>query len=325
MGRKSKKKLEQEQEDELYEERLKESSKIKKATELAEKKSEKERLKYLKEEEKKKERYKQYEKLKTEFGEKNFDESINKLNETIKKLDPNYKKPVEYDILELKNEDYQKYYLLVNSINYYISENFNNTIAIDLDFIYDNIQEIKKLIPTKLFDKYYLNSYVTENIKIYNLIPSNDSPLFPNQLDNLDFLPNFNLQNDLLFKILPNKIEESTKFIDSSKKALKGTNNVIFSKLENQKFNAYNNLIGDYVRIDIENALPSRLRLNDKDKEKGQFIVFQGDSKFYFSTIIQAKNFCLSGGIQADFIRKYGILNNNFFKKPRFIPTVITF
>lgn len=218
---------------------------------------------------------------------------------------PQPQQPVK--TLSLSFEEYQNYLGRVSAINQYIREQIQKLDYIEADYINsiqtntntDSIIEIITNYNMNL-DNFYSN-YAIETLS--------------------DFLDNLDLKR-LEIKPLPNINPEIKKREALKNLTLPGTNNVIFTKLKSDKKTSYDTVIGDYIRVDIPKAIPSKLRYNEKDPQN-PFHVTQGVKTFVFNNIELAKNFCLSGGIQADFINAKNAIDFDKKYKNTYVPSYV--
>lgn len=195
--------------------------------------------------------------------------------------------------LNLNFEEYENYKGLISQLNYYITQKMKNYESIEEDFVREILSNIRR----------YEETFISRNSGIFDLIDMYNNLMIREDL-NFDEFFNFmsNIEiNTLNFKALPNINPETLKRNELVKKTLPGSNSVIFTKVEQKNKSSYDSIIGDYIRIDINNSVPCKLRLNLNNPQNA-FKVTQGGKEYLFNNIENAKNFCLSGGYQADFI-----------------------
>lgn len=195
--------------------------------------------------------------------------------------------------LNLNFEEYENYKGLISQLNYYITQKMKNYELIEEDFLREILNNIRR----------YEETFINRNSDIFDLIDMYNNLIIREDL-NFDEFFNFmsNIENNTLnFKALPNVNPQTLKRNELIKKTLPGSNSVIFTKVEQKNKSSYDSIIGDYIRIDINNSVPCKLRLNLNNGQNA-FKVIQGEKEYLFNNIQDAKNFCLSGGYQADFI-----------------------
>jgi len=206
------------------------------------------------------------------------------------------KKEIKRDTIKTLNlnfEEYENYKGLISQLNYYITQKIKNYEIIEEDFVREILNNIRR----------YEETFITRNPGIFDLIDRYNNLMIIEDV-NFDEFFNFmsNIEiNSLNFKALPNINPEKLKRNELVKKILPGSNSVIFTKVAQKNKSSYDSIIGDYIRIDINNAIPCKLRLN-LNNSQNPFKVTQGEKEYLFNNIQNAKNFCLSGGYQADFI-----------------------
>lgn len=207
------------------------------------------------------------------------------------------KREIPRDIIKTLNlnfEEYENYKGLISQLNYYIIQKMKNYELIEDDFLREILNNIRR----------YEETFINRNSDIFDLIDEYNNLI--NREENLNFTQFFNFMsnieiNSLNFKALPNINPDTQKRNELIKKTLQGSNSVIFTKVEQKNKSSYDSIIGDYIRIDINNSVPCKLRLN-LNNPQNPFMVTQGSRQYLFDNIQNAKNFCLSGGYQADFI-----------------------
>lgn len=207
------------------------------------------------------------------------------------------KREIPRDIIKTLNlnfEEYENYKGLISQLNYYIIQKMKNYELIEDDFLREILNNIRR----------YEETFINRNSDIFDLIDEYNNLI--NRQENLNFTQFFNFMsnieiNSLNFKALPNINPDTQKRNELIKKTLPGSNSVIFTKVEQKNKSSYDSIIGDYIRIDINNSVPCKLRLN-LNNPQNPFMVTQGEKQYVFDSIQNAKNFCLSGGYQADFI-----------------------
>lgn len=197
--------------------------------------------------------------------------------------------------LNLNFEEYENYKGLISQLNYYITQKMKNYELIEEDFLREILNNIRR----------YEETFINRNSDIFDLIDEYNNLI--NREEKLNFTQFFNFMsnieiNTLNFKALPNINPDTQKRHELTKKTLPGSNSVIFTKVEQKYKSSYDSVIGDYIRIDINDAIPCKLRLN-LNNPQNPFKVTQGEKEYLFHNIQNAKNFCLSGGYQADFIK----------------------
>lgn len=225
---------------------------------------------------------------------------MRELNKTISALPENINKAIKGEemlkkdltikSLSMNFEEYQNYLGRISNANNYIYEQFSNGDTIDIN-IFDFVEEVEPGFKKR-------NLELTKLIEEYNIAASEYQSTF----DMTKLLESIIELSNTIITPLPN-IDPEIKKIEILKKipTLPGTNNILFTKLKSEKKTSYDEILGDYIRLDLDKAKPCKLRYTDKDA-KNPFYVLQGDKKFVFNNIGLAKNFCLSGGYQADFI-----------------------
>lgn len=242
--------------------------------------------------------------------------NINKTLEKLGGIEPE-KQPAK--TLSLSFEEYQNYLGRVSAINQYIREQFQKVDYIDLAIV----GEIENLIPGA--SETYRD--VIETFKNFNAVvekmysADNLTDFYDDYLAFFKDFDNYN-KNRYLFTPLPNINPEIKKREALKNLTLPGTNNVIFTKLKNTKKTSYDSVLGDYIRVDIPKAIPSKLRYNEKDPQN-PFHVTQGTKTFVFNNIEMAKNFCLSGGVQADFINAKNAIDFDKKYKNTYVPSYV--
>lgn len=207
------------------------------------------------------------------------------------------KREIPRDIIKTLNlnfEENENYKGLISQLNYYIIQKMKNYELIEDDFLREILNNIRR----------YEETFINRNSTIFDLIDEYNNLI--NRQENLNFTQFFNFMsnieiNSLNFKALPNNNPDTQKRNELIKKTLTGSNSVIFTKVEQKNKSSYDSIIGDYIRIDINNSVPCKLRLN-LNNPRNPFKVTQGNREYLFDNIQNAKNFCLSGGYQADFI-----------------------
>jgi hypothetical protein len=226
----------------------------------------------------------------------------------------------EIKTLSLPFEDYQTYYGIVQKINQYIYNQINNIDNIELNIFNNDFEILSKLDPS-FFDRNKLNF---DNIEIYKrnyyeMKSSEDTNIME---DFFNFVIFIQENNKIEFKLLPN-IDPTVKRMKAfENKTLQGTNNIIFTKLKSEKKTSYDEILGDYTRIDIPKPITCKLRFNPKNGQN-PFYVIQGEKKFEFNNIQNCKNFCLNGGFQADFINSKNNTDFNNKYKNKYVPSYV--
>lgn len=241
----------------------------------------------------------------------NLPENINK---AIKEGEV-IKKDLTTKNLSMNFEEYQEYLGRISNINNYINKQISDVEFIDIT-IFDYIEEVEPGFKERNSELYKLISNYNKSVSEF--LSSNDIEYitdFYNE-NNLDF-------NKIEIKPLPN-IDPEIKKRESLKKiqTLPGTNNILFTKLKSDKKTSYDEILGDYIRLDIDKAIPCKLRYNEKEGQN-PFYVLQGDKKFVFNNIGLAKSFCLNGGYQADFINAKRNIDFDKKYKNTYVPAYV--